>query len=148
MIKSFIEMIPLNEKSRKKQKEINNLEWKEYCYIKFNQKIMMIMRFIKYIFSFYDYYGNFILEPSETFLTKVQDSILTPLVLIDCETSTCFHGNELDRLHGILASYWNDFIYYRDINILKKVRFILLNRRRGAEPPKKIKLKCKSVIEK
>ena len=121
-----IEMIPLNEKTRKMQYEINNQIWKEFCYLKFNNKVFMLMRFIKFIFSFYDIFGNCIYEPSEHELLRLKEIIIEPRLLSDCETCDHENGIKLDKLHALLAKDWSDFLHFGDISILNRVKMKIL----------------------
>ena len=126
-MKKIIEMIPLNEKTRKMQYEINNQIWKEFCYLKFNNKVIMLMRFIKFIFSFYDIFGSCICIPSEQELLRLKEIIIEPYLLSDCETCDHENGIKLDKLHGLLANDWNDFLQLGDISILNRVKMKILN---------------------
>jgi len=126
-MKKKIEMVPLNEITRKIQYNINNKTWKEFCYLKFNNKVIMLMRFIKFIFSLYDIFGNCICEPSENELLRLKEIIIEPYLLSDCEICDDENGIKLDELHALLAKEWNDFLHLGDISILNNVKLKLSN---------------------
>lgn len=122
MLHRAIEMVPLSDESRKKQILIDKLNFEEYCFMKFNKKITMIMKIISFIFSLFDKYGNIILEPQPLFLSKLKDIIVKPKVLLDCDICDCIHGKELDKLHSLLAMHWNNYLNYKDIDSLNEIR--------------------------
>jgi len=125
-MKKIIEMIPLNEKTRKIQYEINKTLWNEHCYLKFNNKVEMLMQFLKFIFSFYDNLGNVICKPSEYELLRLKEIIIEPSLLYDCEICDEENGIKLDKLHALLAYTWNEYLCKRDVTILKNVKYKLL----------------------
>jgi|MDSZ01.3.fsa_nt_gb hypothetical protein len=130
-----IEMVPLNDLSKNIQYKINNNEWIEYCYLKFNLKVSILMRFIKFIFSFYDNYGELICNPPDICLLHLKKIVIEPYLLYDCEICDDNHGKKLDKLHALLANKWDTYLCTKDLNILNDIKFKLLTPSKGGGTP-------------